>query len=79
MVLILGLDQASDGKPWTWLNRLAASASGAGAGFLGAPGLMFDIPVTTGVIIRSIAEIARSHGEDISTLETKRACLEVFA
>jgi hypothetical protein len=63
----------------TWLHRLSASVSGAASGFAGLPGLLVDVPVTTGLMLRSIARIARDHGEDITTIEGKRACMEVFA
>ena len=74
-----GLDPESDSRPWAWFNKLMASTSGLVGGFLGLPGLAIDLPVTTTVILRSVAEIARSHGEDISSEDGKRACLEVFA
>src|SRR6201999_889977 len=59
--------------------RLSASASGAMSGLAGLPGLLLDIPVTTALMLRSIAEIARHQGEDVASDECKRACLEVLA
>ncbi len=41
--------------------------------------MIVDIPLTTGLMLRSIAAIARSYGEDPTTPEGRRACLEVFA
>jgi hypothetical protein len=41
--------------------------------------MFFDIPFTTTTILRSIAEVARDLGEDLSAEDTKRACLEVLA
>jgi hypothetical protein len=79
-VSMAGLDETTDGRPWIWFHRLVATASGAGAGFLGAPGLLWDLPVTTGTIMRSVADIARSFpGENLSSDDTKRACIEVFS
>lgn len=75
----MGLGLHGERDSWIWLNRLCASASGAVTGFVGLPGLMFDIPVTTTLMLRSIAEIAREHGEDIASAEGRRACLEVLA
>ena len=49
------------------------------SGFAGLPGLLLDIPVTTTLMLRTIAGIAREHGEDIATGDGKRACLEVLA
>lgn len=61
------------------LHRLATAASGAASGFAGFPGVIFDIPFTTMTILRSIAEVARDSGEDLSAEDTRRACLEVLA
>lgn len=60
-------------------HKLLSTLSGAATGFVGAPGMLFDIPLTTGLMLRSIAGIARSYGEDPETAEGRRACLEVFA
>ncbi len=54
-----GMGAAREGNPWNWFHKLVAVASGAGAGFVGAPGLIWDLPVTTGIIMRSVADIAR--------------------
>ena len=42
-------------------------------------GLLPDIGFTTMAIMREIARIAREEGEDLSTPDARRACLEVFA
>ena len=42
-------------------------------------GLPLDLPVSTTIMLRSIADIARSEGEDLSDPETALACVEVFA
>ena len=46
---------------------------------MGLPGVAVDIPFSTLTILRSIAEIARAEGEDVTTDEGRRACLEVLA
>jgi hypothetical protein len=38
-----------------------------------------ELPISTTIMLRSIADIARSEGESISEIEVKLACLEVFA
>jgi hypothetical protein len=59
---------------------MAATAfTGAVGGFFGLPGLLVELPITTTVMLHSIVEIARSHGEDFSNPESSLACLEVFA
>ena len=60
-------------------HKLLVFATGAGGGSFGLPALTIELPVTTTIMLRSIADIARSEGEQISLLETKIACLEVFA
>jgi EcsC protein family len=57
----------------------AAALTGAVGGFFGLPGLLVELPITTTVMLHSIVEIARSHGEDFQGLEGSLACLEVFA
>ncbi len=41
--------------------------------------MLVEVPVTTGIIFRSIADIARSEGESIRDMDTLMACIEVFA
>jgi len=53
--------------------------TGAFGGFFGLPGLVVELPVTTTVMLHSIAGIARSQGEDLSNPESALACLEVLA
>lgn len=62
----------------TW-HKLGAALSGGAGGFFGLPGLAVELPVSTVIILRSIADIARSEGELLSNAEGKLACLEVFA
>src|SRR6202453_1369065 len=57
----------------------ATAVTGAAGGFFGLPGLLVELPITTTVMLHSIVEIARSHGEDFSSPESGLACLEVFA
>jgi len=61
------------------LHALAAITAGATGGAFGLPGLLVELPISTTIILRSIADIARGEGEDIESAETKITCLEVFA
>jgi hypothetical protein len=61
------------------LHKAAAAASGAVGGFFGLGGLAVELPVTTVVMLRSIADVARSEEHDLTRPETRLACLEVFA
>ncbi len=61
------------------LHKAAVVATGAGGGAFGLPALAIELPVSTTIIMRSIADIARSKGEDLNDLNARLACLEVFA
>jgi hypothetical protein len=63
----------------TTAHKIASGISGALGGAFGLPALAVELPISTSIILRSIADIARSQGEDISTLQSRLACLEVFA
>jgi len=67
-------DQASNR-----LHKIAAATSGGIGGFLGLPALAVELPLSTTIMLRSIADIARSEGEAIGTIESQLACIEVFA
>jgi hypothetical protein len=60
-------------------HKVLATASGAAGGALGLASLPIELPVSTVIMLRSIAEIARSEGEDLSDPEAALACLQVFA
>ncbi len=60
-------------------HRLATAVTGAVGGFFGLPGLVVELPVTTTVMLHSIAGIAAAEGEDLSQPESALACLEVLA
>lgn len=59
-------------------HKLFAASTGAIGGAFGAAALIFEIPISTTIIMRAVADIARSEGFDITDIETKRMCLEVF-
>lgn len=61
------------------LHKLGVAITGGISGFLGLPALIIELPVSTTIILRSIAEIAVAEGESIYDYRTKLACLEVFA
>lgn len=72
------------GKPETresqdWLHKLLVVGSGAAGGAVGLASMAVELPFSTCVILRSIADIARSEGHNIALLEVKLECLEVLA
>jgi hypothetical protein len=56
-----------------------ACTSGAIGGAFGLAALAVELPVSTTIMLRSIAAIAREEGEDLADPRTGLACLEVFA
>jgi len=61
------------------VHRLLAAGTGAAGGFFGLPALLLELPVTTVVMLRAVADIAHSQGEDLADPAARLACLEVFA
>lgn len=60
-------------------HKFAAALSGGVGGAFGLPALVIELPVSTTIMLRSIADIGRSHGEQMKSAESRIACLEVFA
>ncbi len=60
-------------------HKLGVAISGGVGGFFGISAIAVELPISTTIMLRSIADIARSEGESISEVEVKLACLEVFA
>lgn len=65
--------------PSEWTDKVISGLTGGIGGFFGMAALPFELPLTTTLMLRSIAEIARSEGEDLKDLEALLACVEVFA
>ncbi|MDP4002609.1 EcsC family protein [Methylobacterium sp. NEAU K] len=60
-------------------HKAMAALSGAVGGAFGLATLAVELPVSTTLMLRSIAEIAREQGEDLETPEGALACVQVFA
>lgn len=60
-------------------HKAATALSGAAGGAFGLAGLAFELPISTTIMLRSIADIARSEGEQLGSRNAQLACLEVFA
>lgn len=61
------------------LHRLLVMGTGAVGGFFGPLMLLAELPVTTALMLRSIADIAHSEGEDMDSEDARVACMQVFA
>ncbi len=72
------LGQAS-APPMTWLSSAMAGVAGGVSGVFGLAALPLELPLTTALMLRSIADIARHQGEDLTEISGRLACVEVFA
>jgi hypothetical protein len=70
---------ADPDPPAQWFHRLAARAARAGGGAFGLAGLAIELPVSTTLMLRAIADHARAQGEDLALPEARLQCLAVFA
>lgn len=61
------------------LHKVSVAISGGVGGLFGLTALAIELPISTTIILRSIADIARSEGMDLNDEQTKLTCLEVFA
>lgn len=78
-VAIFTMDDKPGISSSNFSHKLAVMAAGAGGGFFGIAGLTIELPISTTIMLRSIADIARSQGESIAKNDVKLACLSVFA
>ena len=61
------------------LHRAAVMAAGAAGGALGVAALPVELPASTILMLRAIADMARAEGEDMKSPDAALNCLEVFA
>ncbi len=62
-----------------FFHKVMVGASGGVGGAFGLPALVLELPISTTIMLRSIADIARTEGHDLDNIQTKLNCLEVFA
>ncbi|MGC3969119.1 MAG: EcsC family protein [Pirellulales bacterium] len=62
-----------------FLHKLSVAVTGTAGGLFGVAGLAVELPVTTTLMFRSIASIAREFGEDLDDAEVRLQCLTVFS
>jgi hypothetical protein len=61
------------------LHKALATASGAIGGSLGLVTAPLEVPISTIIMLRSIADIARSEGENLADPDAALSCVQVFA
>ena len=78
-VAIATIDQDATGRSRLITHKILSGLAGAAGGAFGLASVAAELPVSTVLILRSVADIARSQGEDLEQIEARLACLEVFA
>jgi hypothetical protein len=78
-IAIDSLDGTPANSPSRWIPRLTTGVTGGLGGLFGALALPIELPLTTTLMLQSIADIARHYGEDLRHPEARLACLAVFA
>lgn len=73
------MDDTACGSARPKTHTALAAASGALGGFFGIKGTLVELPVTTTIIMRSVADIARSEGFLIRDPLVQADCIQVFA
>ncbi len=72
-------DRKSNIKASNGMYKVVTTGTGFVGGFFGLAGFTADILLSTKFLMRSIMDIARSQGEDITDPEVQLQCLQVFA
>lgn len=67
------------GAPSNRWHKIAVGASGAVGGAFGLTALAIELPISTTIMLRSIADVARSQGEDLRDPAARLECLHVLA
>jgi hypothetical protein len=78
-VAIGTIDVKAPPRAASGMHKALAAASGAAGGAFGLAAVAVELPISTTIILRSIAQIAREQGEDLTQPESALACVEVFA
>ena len=78
-IALLTMDKDEQGSSSNWWHKLAVVATGAGGGAFGLPALAIELPISTTIMLRSIADIARSEGEDLRCPDARLQCVQVLA
>jgi hypothetical protein len=77
-VAIGTIDAKSRPKAARGAHKALAAMSGAAGGAFGLAALPVELPISTTIMLRSIAQIAREEGEDLREPEAALACIEVL-
>jgi hypothetical protein len=78
-VAVRTIHHDSTRKPADWWHKIAVGSTGAAGGVFGLAALAVELPVSTTIMLRSIADIARSEGEDLQSPQARFECVQVLA
>jgi hypothetical protein len=78
-VALWTMDHSRAESPSNRWHKLAVGTAGAAGGVFGLAALAIELPVSTTIMLRSIADIARSQGENLKTPEARLQCVQVLA
>lgn len=73
------MDSKPQSESWNKLHSFAVTAAGAAGGFFGMAGTLIELPISTTIMLRSVADIARSEGFSLDDPTVKTEILQVFA
>ncbi|GHC08195.1 EcsC family protein [Cerasicoccus arenae] len=78
-VALLTLEKDRISTSSNLIHKFATATTGGIGGAFGWASLPVELPISTTIMLRSIADVARSQGEDLRNAEARLACIEVFA
>ncbi len=78
-IAVKTMNKTARGNSKEFQHRVGVAVSGGVGGLFGFSSLLIELPISTTIMLRSIADIARDEGENVKSAETQLACLEVFA
>jgi hypothetical protein len=77
---IFTMDADGATHPWSRAaHKSAVVLTGSVSGFLGLESVALELPISTVVMLRSIADIAKANGEDVRDPDTQLAVVSVLA
>jgi hypothetical protein len=71
--------EAAAPKGSDFWHKVAVATTGAAGGAFGLTALAIELPVSTTIMMRSIADIARREGADLQDIRTQLECVQVLA
>lgn len=78
-VALWTMDHNQPKSPSNWWHKLSVGTTGAVGGAFGLPALTIELPISTTIMLRSIADIARSEGENLKMPDARLECVQVLA